>query len=277
MSKDSVDAQVMEPYGPVLETTMRVASWNTWSRFGGWEAREPVLLDVLRAEDPDIVCLQEAWEYGGDSQAERFGAALAMHHAMAPSEEYLGIPSGQAVLSRWPIAEFDSFKVGDKETVSGATFARIDGPRGAIDVISLILTWRLDHSHLRSAHLREILTWAREKDSRFHPLVVCGDFNATADSDELRAMVGLAPVHAPNMVFYDALTMRAEPPGYTFAERNPTAAVGLYPNKRLDHIFSHWPKPHGAGHPIAAAVIGDEPVDGVWASDHFGVRADLRY
>ena len=28
---------------------------------------------------------------------------------------------------------------------------------------------------------------------------------------------------------------------------------------------------------VAAAIIGDEPVDGVWASDHFGVMADLRY
>ena len=57
----------------------------------------------------------------------------------------------------------------------------------------------------------------------------------------------------------------------------PFSAVGMYPEKQLDHIFSHWPKAHGAGHPVAAAIVGDAPVDGVWASDHFGVMADLRY
>ena len=90
-------------------------------------------------------------------------------------------------------------------------------------------------------------------------------------------MVGSAPVHVPKMVFYDALAMRATGDRATFSERNPFAAVGMYPEKQLDHIFSHWPKAHGAGHPVSAAVIGDEPVDGVWPSDHFGVMADLRY
>lgn len=91
-------------------------------------------------------------------------------------------------------------------------------------------------------------------------------------------MVGLAPVHVPKMVFYDAITMAGDDPeAPTWTTRNPYSAVGLYPERRFDHIFSHWPKAHGAGHPVAASVIGDEPVDGVWASDHLGVMADLRY
>ena len=268
---------VMEPYGPVPDTTMRIASWNTWSRFGPWEAREPVLLHHLREIDPDIVCLQESWVTADDSQAQRFGAALDMHHVEAGEFEYLGIASGQSVLSRWPIGRIESLSVGDGDQTSGATFATIDGPRGPINVVSLILTWRLDHSAIRSAHLTEILGWLRELSGRAEPLVLCGDFNSPADSDELRALTGLAPVHVPNMVFYDALTMRAEGPAPTWTERNPFSAIGLYPERRLDHIFSHWPKPGGVGHPVGAAVIGDEPVEGMWASDHFGVMADLRY
>ena len=143
--------------------------------------------------------------------------------------------------------------------------------------MSLILEWRPDLSHVRSRQLVEILQWAKDLSDVFHPLVVCGDFNATPDSDELRAMVGLSPVHVPNMVFYDAVTMRATGDITTWASRNPFAEIGLYPEKQLDHIFSHWPKAHGAGHPISAAIIGDEPIDGVFGSDHFGVTAELRY
>jgi hypothetical protein len=43
---------------------------------------------------------------------------------------------------------------------------------------------------------------------------------------KLRAMVGLSPVHAPNMVFYDAMAMRGEGDPSTFTERNPFSAVG---------------------------------------------------
>lgn len=42
-------------------------------------------------------------------------------------------------------------------------------------------------------------------------------------------------------------------------------------------LFAEVDGPRGAGHPVHSERIGDAPVDGVWASDHFGVVADLRY
>jgi len=271
----------MQPYGEVLETTVRVASWNVWSRFGPWEEREPVLVAALSDLDADIVCFQEAWSVDDDTQTDRFMTKLNLEHGVQFGEhEYLGIASGQAVLSRWPISESTSLKIDavDKDgSGGGATFARIAGPRGPIDVVSLILEWRPDLSHVRSDQLTEILQWAKELSDPWHPLFICGDFNATPDSDELRALVGLGPVHVPEMVFYDAMTMRASGDTTTWSERNPFAKIGLYPEKQLDHIFSHWPKAHGAGHPVAASIIGSDPVDGIFASDHFGVTAELRY
>ena len=49
-------------YGPLIETTMRVATWNLWGRYGPWEARQPIIEDSLRSIDADVVCLQEAWD-----------------------------------------------------------------------------------------------------------------------------------------------------------------------------------------------------------------------
>jgi len=274
----------MQPYGEVVETTVRVASWNVWGQFGPWEDREPVIASTLRDVDADIICLQEAWQVGDELQVDRLGDALGYEHRVHHGEqEYLGLVSGQAVLSRWPIEmstslELDPFD--DEGSGGGAAFARIAGPRGTIDVISLILEWRLDLSHVRAQQLKQLLTWAHELSGPlhpFHPLILCGDFNSVPESDELRAMVGLSPVHVPKMVFYDALAMRATGDRSTWTERNPFSEIGLYGNKQLDQIYSHWPKAHGAGHPVAAAVIGDEPIDGMYGSDHFGVMADLRY
>jgi hypothetical protein len=31
--------------------------------------------------------------------------------------------------------------------------------------------------------------------------------------------------------------------GYTWSNRNPLAAIGLYPDRRFDYILSGWPRP----------------------------------
>jgi hypothetical protein len=37
------------------------------------------------------------------------------------------------------------------------------------------------------------------------------------------------------------------------------------------------PKLGGVGHVVAAQVMGDVPVDGMWGSDHLALIAELRY
>ena len=65
-------------------------------------------------------------------------------------------------------------------------------------------------------------------------------------------------------------------PGYTFARRNPYAALAREPNRRLDYIFVRGPDKRGRGEPLSARVVLDEPDGGVFPSDHFGVLADLQ-
>jgi hypothetical protein len=65
---------------------------------------------------------------------------------------------------------------------------------------------------------------------------------------------------------------------------NPNAKAGIdqivrQPNhsRRLGYIFiGGWDAHPGTfAHVTAAAVVFDTPIDGVWASDHFGGLADL--
>ncbi|WP_440105374.1 hypothetical protein [Streptosporangium sp. H16] len=92
-------------------------------------------------------------------------------------------------------------------------------------------------------------------------------------------LTGKSAAAAPGLVFYDAWATAGTDPagGHTWAGANPWAAPALWPDLRIDHVLSAWPRRGGAGHPVRCEVIGDEPVGGVVPSDHYGVLADLRY
>jgi hypothetical protein len=62
--------------GPLVETTVRLVSWNVWGRYGPWEMREQAITGTLGPGDPDIVALAEAWESEQDGQCARLGEQL---------------------------------------------------------------------------------------------------------------------------------------------------------------------------------------------------------
>ena len=90
-------------------------TWNIWWRFGPkWQERQSVLVETLRAVDPDVVALQEVWGTDETTQAHEFAAILGLHAGFAePSypavpdpphvSDHDGVTLGLGVLSRWPI------------------------------------------------------------------------------------------------------------------------------------------------------------------------------
>ncbi|WP_395108545.1 endonuclease/exonuclease/phosphatase family protein [Actinomadura sp. SCN-SB] len=265
---------IEEPYGPLIGTTLRFASWNVWGRHGPWRERERGIVEVLTAAAPDLAVLVEAW---GDAPESLGGALDLPHHAFAGSPE-----SGIAILSRWPLTGIEHRDLGAPGRQAGdqglTLFARASGPRGPVQAIGAVLGWKLGHSHRRQEQVRDLGAFVREKADRDAPVVVGGDFNADPDSDEIRMHTGRAAVTAPGVVFYDAWEVAGDgTPGATWSRDNPWTRPVLWPDRRIDYIFSAWPRPGGAGHPVRCALLGTEPVGGVVPSDHYGVLADLRY
>src|SRR5262249_17392078 len=149
-------------------------------------------------------------------------------------------------------------------------FARVDGPRGQIDVFVAMLDWRPDLSHVRQAQVKELATYVNDTGSAAHPVLVLGDFNAGPDTDEMRMLIGHAQSAAPGLVFYDAWDVASEGGnGHTFSRRNRYAAAALLPDRRIDYVLSAWPRARGAGHPVRCEVLGTAGLDGVDPSDHF--------
>lgn len=70
-------------------------------------------------------------------------------------------------------------------------------------------------------------------------------------------------------------------PGHTFTPENPTMPTGekgywlIEPGRRIDYVLVRC-SGHGPTLDIRSCErLFDRPVRGTWASDHFGVTADL--
>ena len=270
------------PYGALLETRVRVLTWNLWWRFGPEERRRPAIAATLAALDPDVVALQEVWgEAGGTNFAAELAEGLGFESAYAARLELDGVQFGNAVLSRWPITSSTPTPLPappDADEQRLVLRADVDGPRGPLQVFSTHLNWRFDHSAVRQQQVRAIAEVVAGARPRTYPPVLCGDFNAVPDSDEIRMLTGRAAGPVEGLVFHDAWEAAGDGgPGHTWSNANPYAVLDLEPDRRIDYVLVGWPKAGGAGHVTSCEVVGTSPVDGVVPSDHYGVLAELRY
>jgi endonuclease/exonuclease/phosphatase family metal-dependent hydrolase len=273
----------------MMDRPIRVATWNTWWRFGGWEEREAAMAAVLDDVDADVIALQEVWADGDDGRAPRLADQLGFHYAFqaspAPGKFHRRRPDdrsavGNAVLSRWPIGETMSFVLppGDAPGEGRiAVFASVHTPDGVLPVFVAHLNSGWAQSSIRATQLaatgRAMVDPDRAGD---WPAVLCGDFNALPDFDEVRALSGRTDPLVAGLALLDAWEyVHPHEPGWTWDRRNPHVAATFEPAGRIDYVFVGFPDGTGRGQPVAARLFGTEPVDGVWPSDHFGVAVDL--
>ncbi|HEU5417611.1 MAG TPA: endonuclease/exonuclease/phosphatase family protein [Streptosporangiaceae bacterium] len=270
---------------------MRVLTWNLWWRFGPWEERRKAILAVLGDLQADVIGLQEVWACGGENLAGWLASSLGMHWTWAPSraperwQRRLGdstVDIGNAVLSRWPIAEYDRIELParpDDDDGRLAVYARIDAPAHPVPFFTAHLTSAIDASAVRCAQVRLLAEFVRahSRGTDF-PAVVTGDFNAWPDSDEVRQFGGYKTAPAlPGQVLLDAWEYAGPAqPSATWNAANPYVAAGFEPSARIDYIHLGRPGPGGLGSVSSVRLAGDQPVDGVWPSDHAAVLADLR-
>ena len=109
--------------------------------------------------------------------------------------------------------------------------------------------------------------------------ILCGDFNAEPDTDEIRFVCSLTALEGRMTYWQDAWRVAGDGgPGWTADWRgNPIAGSLNVPRKRIDYVFVGDPfiRAGDAGRVLAARVVFDEPTNGIVASDHRGLCVDI--
>lgn len=276
-----MDTEAGSTFGQLIETRLRVVTWNVWARQGPWLARQEAILRTLVEIDADIVALQEVWmEYPAHSQAAAIARDLDMVYTFRPNWREDGCDVGNAILSRWPIVEVDSTPIPaeDPDRSRSVLMAKVAGPRGPLTVYTTHLTYAPDGSRLRQRQVESVAEFVAATRSSEFPPILAGDFNAAPDSDEIRMLTGERPVPVPGLVFYDAWAFTGQSAaGYTWSNSNPYIRPRLEPERRIDYLLVGAPVAGGAGNILRARLAGAGHDGAVVPSDHYAVVTELRY
>ena len=110
-------------------------------------------------------------------------------------------------------------------------------------------------------------------------VVLLGDLDDTPDSSSVRFWTGRQSLEGLSVAYRDAWeAVHPADPGHTFSPNNPLVRRGemsLELGRRIDYVMVRCGV-HGPSLDILdCRRIFEAAVDGIWASDHFGVVADL--
>jgi endonuclease/exonuclease/phosphatase family metal-dependent hydrolase len=272
---------------------LRALTLNCWNIFPPFEARMALVRRAIETLQPDVIGFQEILvRRGGFDQAAvifdglgyewAFGAAWCWNDdgGPLPFDHPNADAFGNVVASRWPIratavTQLPGAETGERRSMLATS---IETPAGLLPFCSTHLNWKPEHGRVRE---RQVLTiaevlgaWA--DDTGLLPPVLVGDLNAEPESREIRFLSGLTPLEGHRASFQDAWAVAGDGgPGYTWDNRNCYAALTSEPNRRIDYILVGTPRA-GRGLVERARLALDEPSSDVFASDHFGLVADMR-
>ena len=250
---------------------------NLWN-MNRWTDRRGAIVRWVEEERPDLLALQEVVRTPDSCQATWIAERVGMTAVFGPATEGDGRQFGNAVLSRLPVVETRSRNLTDGGAGGerrGVLSVDVETRRGLVSFSTTHLAHRYDEGFVREAQVVEIADFLSVPSSGY-PVILCGDLNARPDSSEVRFLKGLASLQGRSYHLFDAFEV-ANPdlPGLTWDNRNPFAAMNSTPDLRIDYILVGVRAEDGGGRVLSAGLTCNEPRDGEWASDHFGVTARL--
>ncbi len=274
---------------------LRVVTINFWGTEPPLDRRLALASKQLAALEPDAVAIQECRPLDGQSGpniAEKLADELGLHWCYEPSLRWAdnqlrpGMPGGEeglAILSRHEILEHRALVLPDARPTETRILlsAQLGTPAGPIWFHTTHLHYRLDDGVARERQVVAIDAAIRAlgREATDAPQILCGDFNCTPDSDEMRFLRGLHTLDGRRTHWQDAwLRCHPKEDGVTWSSENehtrPLRSLDL--DRRIDYVLVTSRKKDGRGTIHRADVVLDERDDGICASDHYGVLAEVQ-
>ncbi len=242
-----------------------------------------MLIDGFRELRPDLVALQEPIKTEDyDQVVDLLGTEFhVVHHNEGMVSD--GDHNGASIASRWPLGEVREVDLNVTPRTADfpctAIVAEILAPEpiGPLMFVNHPPSYQLGFEYERELQTVAAARFVEEfVGERSMHVVLAGDFDADPDAASVRFWCGRQSLGGMSVCYRDVWES-AHPgdPGHTYTPHNPLMATPDWPFRRIDYIFVRCAG-YGPTLEISSCVrIFDEPVGGVWASDHFGVVADL--
>jgi endonuclease/exonuclease/phosphatase family metal-dependent hydrolase len=263
--------------------TVRILTHNIYGRRSRWNDRRQLLIDGIAELSPDLIALQETIRTDDyDQVVDLLGTEFHIAHSREREHDGQGI----SIASRWPINDVRELDLNvTPRTVDFACTTliaevQVPPPFGPLLLVNHFPNWQVDYENEREV---QTVVAARAIEEflvrRSMHVVLAGDLDAEPDAASVRFLSGKQSLDGMSICYRNAWdSTHPGEAGHTFTARNPlvTETNWDWPFQRIDHIFVRCGQHGGPTLRIAACELAfDEPRGGIWASDHFGLVADL--
>jgi endonuclease/exonuclease/phosphatase family metal-dependent hydrolase len=268
---------------------LRVATQNIFGHSADWPARRGALRKTFGSLDPDFATFQEAIVTSDEDQvAEILGDGY--HFAQQSDREDDG--RGLTTASRWPIRSVHEVDLNvtprTADFACGALVVEVEVPAPVGSVLLVNYCPNFQPAYERERELQAVamtqyverridkVDHASTVDKVDHAIIM-GDLDADPFAASVRFLTGRQSLSDMSVCYRDAWhSAHPTEPGHTFVPENPLVADWDWPSRRIDYIMVRCLEHGGPSLAIDSCErVHDQPIDGVWGSDHFGLTAEL--
>jgi endonuclease/exonuclease/phosphatase family metal-dependent hydrolase len=260
---------------------MRVLTLNVWALHGDWPRRRAALAAGIADLDPDLVALQETI-VGADYDQARdvLRPDYRIVHQQARDAQGMGI----TIASRWSVTEVRELdlhltpRTGAFPCTTLVAEIAAPAPVGQLLFVNHFPSYQPELEHERQLQAVAAARFIGEvQAARQMPVIVAGDLDADPSAGSIRFWTGREALDGMSVCYRDVWeAAHPDEPGDTFTSNNPLRSAREWPFRRIDYILVGR---NSSNRPLlairGARLVFDAPIDGTWASDHFGVLADL--
>lgn len=241
-----------------------------------------MLREGFRKLSPDVVTFQESVvtdDY--DQVADILGPEYHVVHQGGRSAD----GAGASIASVWPIERVDELALPAtprmdpaEPWIGSVAVAHVSGT--PLMVVNHKPAWQFGFERERELQAVATARFVEELVGRREDVhvILSGDFDATPESASMRFWRGMQSLDGLSVSYHDSWDeVEQRSAGHTFTPANPLVRAGSmgYVGRRIDYVMVRCDARGPTLEAAACFLAFDKPVDGVWASDHFGVVADL--